>query len=155
MRVNATLCFIMKNNKVILLKKTKGLFGGGKWNAPGGKIKENESSEEGTVREVFEETGLKVKNLEKIGTLNFFKNGQKRKSEWIVDVFLTNEFKGRLKASREGKLKWFNANQLPFDKMWEDDTYWYKYILQKRRFEGNFYFLGDFEKLTEHEIKVF
>jgi 8-oxo-dGTP pyrophosphatase MutT (NUDIX family) len=31
-------CFILKDKEVLLLKKSKGLFGQGKWNAPGGKI---------------------------------------------------------------------------------------------------------------------
>ena len=154
MTVNATLCYIMKNKKVLLLKKTKGLFGGEKWNAPGGKIKENETAEECAVREVREETGLRVDGLEHVGILNFFKNGQKNRPNWIVYVYLTKDFQGKLRESKEGVLKWFDSHRIPFKEMWEDDKFWYKYILEKRKFEGRFYFKGDFEKLIAHEIKV-
>ena len=37
MKTHATLCYIVKDNKVLLLKKAKGLWGEGKWNGPGGK----------------------------------------------------------------------------------------------------------------------
>jgi hypothetical protein len=32
------MCFILKDKEVLLLKKSKGLFGQRKWNAPGGNI---------------------------------------------------------------------------------------------------------------------
>ncbi len=68
----ATLCHVKKDNKILLQKKSKGLFGGGKYNAPGGKLKDNESPEKCAIREVFEETGLRVNKLEKIGELIFY-----------------------------------------------------------------------------------
>lgn len=36
-----TLCFIIKNGKVLLARKKRG-FGKGKWNGTGGKVKSNE-----------------------------------------------------------------------------------------------------------------
>ncbi|HVH15393.1 MAG TPA: hypothetical protein VNA15_06715 [Candidatus Angelobacter sp.] len=38
MTIQATLCLIPKDDKILLLKKSKGLLGEGKWNALGGKI---------------------------------------------------------------------------------------------------------------------
>ena len=149
-----TLCFIMKNDKVLLLKKSKELFGGGKWNALGGKIKEGETEENCAIRETFEETGLEVSNLEKMGTLNFFKDKDSQKPDWVVHVFLTKTFKGKLKKSREGFLKWFDASNAPLEEMWEDDKYWYKNILEKKKFVGNFRFLENFEKIIDYKIEV-
>ena len=53
-----TVCHIFKNDRLLLQKKSKGLFGSGKWNGVGGKLKLNQTPEEGVRREVFEETGL-------------------------------------------------------------------------------------------------
>ena len=56
MTIQATLCFIVKDHKILLLKKSKGLLGRGKWNLPSGKILPDEEPNACEVREVFEET---------------------------------------------------------------------------------------------------
>lgn len=46
--------------KVLLIRRSSDDFGGGTWESAGGKLEEGETLEEGIVREVFEETGLKI-----------------------------------------------------------------------------------------------
>jgi 8-oxo-dGTP diphosphatase len=155
MTIHATLCFILHNDKILLLRKNPGLFGAGKWNAPGGKLQPGEDAEHCAVREVREETGLVVERPRPTGTLTFFKHNRRRNPDWIAHVFLTNEFHGTLKESKEGALRWFPADDPPFDEMWEDDRYWYKHAVEGRVFKGEFYFRGDFEKLIDHKIRLF
>jgi len=152
--IHATLCFIVHDNKVLLLKKNPGLFGAGKWNAPGGKLQPKESAEHCAIREVNEETGLKVQQPRKIGTLVFFKFNKREDPDWQAHVFLTSTFHGTIKESKEGILRWYPIDQPPFDEMWEDDRYWYKHAVEGRSFRGDFYFRGDFEKLVEHKIEL-
>ena len=57
--ITATICEIIKDGRLLLQRKAKGRFGEGKWNGPGGKIKPEETPDEGVIREVKEETGLK------------------------------------------------------------------------------------------------
>ena|SRR5437899_3402190 len=121
MAIQATLCFILHENRVLLLKKNPGLFGAGKWNAAGGKVQPNETAEHCAIREVYEETGLEVRKPRKIGTLVFFKHDEHQDPDWIAHVFLTNEFQGTVKESKEGILRWYPIDQPPFDDMWEDD----------------------------------
>src|SRR2546430_2488830 len=92
--IRATLCLILKDNKILLLKKSKGLLGQGKWNAPGGKILPNEEPKACAVREVFEETRLIAKNPEEVGLLYFYNNSKRMSLVWTVHVFLTHEFEG-------------------------------------------------------------
>ena len=153
MTIHATLCFILDKNRVLLLKKTPGLFGGGKWNAPGGKLQPSETAEHCAAREVFEETGLLVKPTS-VAVLSFFKYDKRRDPDWIAHVFRATDYQGTIKEGREGVLRWFPINQPPFDEMWEDDRYWYEHAIEGRAFKGDFYFRGDFEKLLDHRIEL-
>jgi len=56
-----------KDGKVLFLKRSKYIKKfGGEWDLPGGHTHEGESLTDGLKREVFEETGLKIKNIKKI-----------------------------------------------------------------------------------------
>jgi 8-oxo-dGTP diphosphatase len=137
-----------------LLKKNPGLFGAGKWNAPGGKLHPKETAERCAVREAYEETGLEVHEPRNVGTLVFFKYNKREDPDWIAQVFLTNKFHGTIKEGKEGILRWFQIDQPPLNQMWEDDRYWYRYAVEGRSFRGNFYFRGDFKKLVDHKIEL-
>ena len=60
----ATLCQIIKDDKLLLQKKSQGLFGAGKWNGVGGKLKPNETPKDGIRREIYEETGITKDDIE-------------------------------------------------------------------------------------------
>ena len=154
MTIQATLCLILDDNKILLLKKSKGLFGEGKWSYPGGKILPNEEPKPAATREVFEETRLVVKSPADVGLMYFFNKGQRLSPVWTVHTFLARRFDGVPIGGREGQLKWSNIDALPFDEMWEDDQYWYRLALMGTRFDGWFYFSGGFEKLIDHRIEV-
>lgn len=153
MTTRATLCFIVRDNKVLLLKKSKGLFGQGKWNAPGGKILPGEDPAQCAVREVLEETQLTIRDLEHLATVHFYKHDQRDSPDWTVNVFLSRIFEGSPTGGREGVVQWFNVNALPFEEMWEDDQYWHRLVLEGKKFEGWFYYTGDFEKLVDYKIE--
>jgi 8-oxo-dGTP diphosphatase len=55
-----TLAFIHKNNQFLLVNREKKPWKGC-WNGLGGKIQTNETPIEGIIRELFEETGLKIR----------------------------------------------------------------------------------------------
>ena len=57
MTTHATLCYIIKNGKILLIKKKKGL-GAGVWNGPGGKIESGESVQDCAKRETYEEVNV-------------------------------------------------------------------------------------------------
>lgn len=136
-----------------MLKKSQGLFGQGKWNAPGGKILPNETAQKCATREVLEETQLTVQNLKQIGTVYFYKYDKRTDPDWKVQVFVSHDFAGTAADGREGIVRWFSVDALPFDEMWEDDRYWVKLALEGTRLEGWFYYSGDFEKLKDYALK--
>lgn len=131
----ATLCFLVKENKVLLGLKKRG-FGEGKWNGFGGKIEKVESIEEAVFREVKEECNLELLSYEKRAELEFYLKDVELK----VHVYVADEWKGTIKESEEMKPQWFDIYDLPYDKMWEDDKYWLPLILKGLKIKGKFYF---------------
>jgi 8-oxo-dGTP diphosphatase len=143
----------MKDGKTLLLKKACGRFGEGKWNAPGGKIKAGERPEECVVREVQEETGLRVTSLKDHGKLTFF-FGDGKEPDWIVHVFSAQEFEGNVKESEEGKLRWIRLEEIPYDEMWDDDKHWVPLMLKGKKFDATFYFDEDMKRVLRHEVNI-
>jgi len=101
-----TLCYIEKDNKILLLHRTKKEkdIHEGKWIGVGGKIEQGETPEECIIREVKEETGLIIKNPNLNGVMTFpkFKDDE----DWYVFLFTANNFQGELIECDEGVLKW-------------------------------------------------
>jgi 8-oxo-dGTP diphosphatase len=151
--IRAVICYLRRGEDFLLLLKASGRFGGGFWNAPGGKIDEGESPEEAARREVLEETGLTVINLEKMGFLEFFFGPGKSNPDWTAEVFVTSDFSGDQHESREGRLEWFSREELPIDQMWEDDRYWLPLLVEGSKFNGRFEFTADSKKLIHYEIE--
>jgi 8-oxo-dGTP pyrophosphatase MutT (NUDIX family) len=151
--IRAVICYIRRGDDFLLLLKASGKFGGGFWNAPGGKIKVEESPEAAARREVFEETGLSVGSLENVGHLEFYFGAGKPRPDWTAEVFLIREFTGQVKESEEGKLEWFSKDNLPFDKMWQDDRYWLPLLVEGKKFLGTFEFSQDSKELIAHSVE--
>lgn len=149
MTTQATLCYIFSSQGVLLQKKARGLFGEGRWNAPGGKVAAGETPERAAIREVHEETSLELGGIEKVGTLRFFLGST---LDQLVHVFTAHDFIGEPKDGREGVLKWFALNRLPYDEMWEDDRYWVPVLLRHRPFEGSFVFEQSYSRLVAFEM---
>lgn len=145
-----TLCEIIQDGKILLKLALRGISKG-KWNGLGGRIEENETDMECAVREVFEESGLKVRDLIKHGTNIFFKGNEPLVK---VHIFSAKEFEGRLKQSEEGELRWFGLKELPYDKMWPDDIHWLPLLLEGKKFDAEFHFDEDMKEIIKHRIEV-
>ena len=153
MTMEATICHIIDGDRLLLQKKSAGLFGEGKWNGVGGKLRAGESPHEGAVREVLEETGLLASHLKRHGALNLY-FGQKAEIDWVVHVFSTNSFEGVLKPSGEGVLRWFTLDEIPYKEMWQDDELWLPLLLEGRRFSGDFYFNKEGTELLDFDLNI-
>ncbi len=143
-----TLCYIKKDNQVLLIEKKTGL-GRGLVNGPGGHIEKGETKEEAAIRECKEEVGLDVDNLEYKGVLDFhFLDGLKMRGY----VFTTNSFSGELIETDEAKPFWQDIDSLPFDKMWEDDELWLSQVLKGQTVNGKFIFNN--EEMLSHKVEL-
>ena len=77
---------------------------------PGGHVEPGESFVGSTIREIYEETGLKIRNLRICGTKQWFNNDGTR---CVVLCYRTNQFEGSLKSSEEGEVFWIHPSVLP------------------------------------------
>jgi len=92
-----------------------------------------------------EEAFIDVKNIKKIGILEFVFSGRTTLLE--THIFFTKEFSGVVSESNEMTPKWFDLNldSFPFKEMWSDDQYWFPYLLKEQQFQGKFYIDGSDE----------
>ncbi len=116
--VRVILC---KNNSILLIKHRYDDF----WVLPGGGIKTNEKPKDAAIREILEETNIKILNLNSLVKLGIYLNNQNRKKD-LVHVFTSknNENEkhqwdemrgkkcllGRIEVKKQG---WFSVSQLP------------------------------------------
>ena len=112
----ATLCYVEKDGKYLMLHRTKkeNDMHEGKWVGLGGKFEPGESPEECVIREVFEESGLRIRNPKLRGILTYPKDFIPE--DWYVFLFTAADFTGTLKPSDEGELAWVDkdrGNDLP------------------------------------------
>lgn len=84
---------------------------------PGGHIEKGESFVDSVIREMKEETGLIVDNLQICGTKDWVMEEGIR---YLVFFYKTNQFHGELKSSREGEMKWMTVEEMKQGKMAQD-----------------------------------
>jgi 8-oxo-dGTP diphosphatase/2-hydroxy-dATP diphosphatase len=143
-----TLCVIHQHPKVLLGMKKKG-FGTGRWNGFGGKVQVGETIEDAARRELFEEAGVEVENIEKHGVIDFEFEGNPEILE--VHIFKANDFSGEPVESEEMRPQWFFVDEIPFKDMWPDDIYWVPLFLKGKKFKGKFKF-GKGDSILEKKI---
>jgi len=110
---------VLKNRKVLLGKRhpdpekaSSLLHGEGTWTMPGGKLDFGEDLIEAAKREVFEETGLKAKDLKVISVTNDIVYD----AHFVTIAFLCEKFKGEPKVVEPDEItewKWFELDELP------------------------------------------
>ena len=100
-----------KNVKLLLIKRGKDPYKG-KWAFPGGFLNMEESAEEGVRREVKEETGLNLDNVEQLYT--FSKPDRDPRGRVITIAFLAKIEIKDVKGGDDAKeARWFNLDSLP------------------------------------------
>jgi 8-oxo-dGTP diphosphatase len=147
-REYANLCFIVKDGRVLLIRKKRGL-GAGKINAPGGKLEPGETAHDAAVRETREEVGVTPLRLEDRGVVRFqFTDGY----SLHCAVFVAADFTGELIETPEATPLWFPADAIPYHEMWEDDQHWLPQVLDGQCFDGWFVFDG--EKMLSKRVEL-
>jgi 8-oxo-dGTP diphosphatase len=148
--IEASLCHIIRDRR-LLLKLANGGISKGKWNGPGGKFERGETPTQNVIREVEEETSLRIVDPDFQGKIEFYMNGR-GSLDYLVHVFLVNRFSGKAKSSEEGRVSWFGLDEIPYAKMWDDDRYWLPLLLKGTKFNARFFYDKQNSRVVSYEI---
>lgn len=142
----ATLIFVVQANKVLLIRKKRGL-GAGKINGPGGKLDPGETSQQCAHREIREELCIEVVDSKHAGRLRF-----QFVDAYSIDVqiFIASSFRGTPTETDEAIPVWFNIADIPYEEMWADDRIWLPRVLSGEQVDGRFIF--DDDQLLDHGV---
>lgn len=144
----ATLLFVRRDGRVLLIRKKRGL-GAGKINGPGGRLDDGEAPMQGAIREVQEELRITPTDVQMRGALAFqFADGY----ALFVTVFSADGCDGEPQETDEATPLWTPIDAVPFDEMWADDRLWFPHLLKAQPFFGRFLFDGD--TLLGYELAV-
>ena len=146
----ATLCYIRHAGQTLMVHRIKKAndMHMGKWNGLGGKLEPGETPEECAVREVYEESGLVVRNPLWKGLLTF--PGFANEEDWYAHVFVMCDFTGELIDSPEGRLEWIDDSRLLDLNLWEGDRIFIPWLDQPGFFSGKFVYKNNL--LVEHNV---
>ena len=128
---------------ILLGWKKRGL-GQAQYAGIGGKIEPGESAREAAVRELREETGVSVAlgDLRCLGKLTFT---FPCKPEWsqIAHVFLVSAWQGQASETAEMRPAWFAIDQIPYETMWHDYSFWLSRAIQGQDVTSTFTYAAD------------
>lgn len=101
------MCMITDGSKVLVIDRKKKDWPGITF--PGGHVEKNESFVEAVIREVYEETGLTIKDPVLCGTKQFQEDDDTR---YVVFFYKATRFSGELASSSEGEVFWIERKDL-------------------------------------------
>jgi len=130
--LNATLCLLVRDNQVLLAKKTRKI-GAGFWNGYGGGIDNGESARTAACRELREEAVVTASecDLSEVARIDFH-NHKADGGQFVcrMHVFLLEQWVGEPKPTEEMVTPtWFPFENIPFGELMLADRHWLPRVL--------------------------
>ena len=139
-----TLTYVVDSDRVLLIHRRRDPHRG-LWVAPGGKLEPGESPHEGAVREILEETGLRIELPQLRGVIT--EVSARPDYQWLLFLFRADrrEASGEARASDEGELAWCPFDRMPDLPMPQSDETWWRHCvsLDGRLFVAKFNYDAD------------
>jgi 8-oxo-dGTP diphosphatase len=135
----ATLCFVIRDGKILLIRKKRGL-GAGKIVGPGGRLEPGETPRACAIREVQEELCVTPTGVVARGEHYFqFLDGYAIR----VFAFSADDCNGFARETAEAIPAWTGLDAIPYPEMWQDNRIWLPLLLAGVPFSGRYVFDGD------------
>lgn len=138
-----TVCYIEKEDSYLMMhrvKKEKDI-NKDKWIGVGGHFEDGESPEECLLREVWEETGLKLTSFRLRGIVTF--STDIYPTEYMF-LYTADGYEGEITECDEGNLEWVKKKEIYNLPIWEGDKVFFRLLEEeapvfslKLRYEGD------------------
>lgn len=129
-----TLCYLEQDGKWLMLHriKKKNDVNQDKWIGVGGHAEDYESPEDCLLREVYEETGLKLTKYRFCGIVTFALQGVETQ---YMCLYTATEWEGQMLSDcREGVLEWVPKAAVSELELWEGDKVFFKLLAMNHPF---------------------
>lgn len=129
---DTTLCYIEKDGKYLMLhrNKKKNDLNEGKWIGVGGKFEPGETAEECLLREVYEETGVKLTSYRYRGIIYFISDVWEDEAMYL---YTADAYEGEISFDcDEGELAWVDKDKILDLRLWEGDRFFLEALLADR-----------------------
>lgn len=152
----ATLCFPVQGNEVLLAEKQKKI-GAGFLNGFGGKSEPKDNSVwETNARETEEEVGIKIQEVKKVGEIIFHNLSKDPELSNIMGhIFIATKWSGTPKETNEmKKIAWYNIDELDYEKFLPGDRFFIPKILNGKLVKGTIEYNSDWSVQTANIQEV-
>ena len=128
-----TLCYIENEDSFLMMHrvKKKNDINKDKWVGIGGHFEEDESPDECLLREVYEETGLRLLSWKFRGIVTFISD--KWQTEYMC-LYTSNEYEGSICECDEGDLCWVKKKDVYYLPIWEGDKIFFRLLEDETEF---------------------
>lgn len=128
-----TLCYLTCKDQVLMLHRVKKEhdINAGKWIGVGGHLEAGETPKMCARREIYEETGLFIRDLDLRGVVDFYSGKDLGEHMYLYtgDVQTMD-----ITDCDEGVLQWFPKNEILSLNLWEGDRIFLRYLAKDRPF---------------------
>lgn len=143
MIINSTLCYIEKGGAYLMLHRVKKQndINKDKWLGIGGKMEYGESPYDCILREVYEETSLKLICPRYRGLVTFVTEDGYTEH---MHLFTCDKFAGEVGECSEGELEWVDIDKINSLPIREGDKIFFRLLKENRPFFSlKLYYCGD------------
>jgi 8-oxo-dGTP pyrophosphatase MutT (NUDIX family) len=126
--------FVRKDGKFLLIKRSaKKMYAPGIVHAFGGKVDQGENPFVAAQREVYEEAGVKVKNMRLKAVLLDRHPENPALGDWLIYHFTADYSSGRIKTTEEGEAVLMSAAELKRQRLFPSTKKVLRYILDPKQ----------------------
>ncbi|MBR2578331.1 MAG: 8-oxo-dGTP diphosphatase [Erysipelotrichaceae bacterium] len=129
------ICLVYQGDQILVQERHKKDWPG--LTFPGGHVENGENFHDAVIREVKEETGLRLRRPV-LCRIEEFKTEEE--DRYIMLYYKCNDFTGKLKSSKEGEVFWINKNDLDKYKLSLDLKRIYKVMTSEELSEIIYYY---------------